>query len=316
MKKLCGIFLLTLLPMVASTQIKRTINIETAGTLPNLIQNDEKYEIEELTLTGELNGTDIRFIRQMSGVDYWFDDDYYSISTPGKLKNLDISNAKIVSGGEYYYRRSTSQYEYVFYSTKDNSISTYMFYECKLTSIKIPNSVTSIGSYAFYECSGLTSIEIPNSVTSIGADAFKGTAWFNNQTDGIVYAGKFAYKYKGEMPVNTAIELKKGTLGVANKAFSSCSNLTAITIPNSVTNIGEEAFNGTAWDNNLPNGMVYVGKVAYKYKGAMPTNTSITLMDGTLGVAGGAFRGCSGLTSVTIPDGVTRIGDYAFSGCI
>ena len=82
-----------------------------------------------------------------------------------------------------------------------NSVTTigeYAFHGCSdLTSVNIPNSVTSIGTYAFYGCSGLTSITIPNSVTSIGGGAFGDTGWYNNQPDGVVYAGKCVYKYKG-----------------------------------------------------------------------------------------------------------------------
>ena len=245
-------------------------------------------------------------------------------------------------------------------------------------------SVTAISAWAFYGCSGLTSITIPNSVTTIGYYAFQGTTWYNNQPDGLVYAGLVAYKYKGSMPEGTNIILRDGTLGIAMGAFSGCSGLTSIdipnsvitigdwafefcygltsvnipnsvtsiryaafsgctgltsitipnsvktiggaafsgcsglmsiSIPNSVTTIGRFAFDGTAWYDNQPDGMVYVGLVAYCYKGDMPEGTSVILRDGTLGIAGGAFMECNGLTSVTIPNSVTTIGGGAFSGC-
>ncbi len=105
-------------------------------------------------------------------------------------------------------------------------------------------SVTSIGDGAFRGCWGLTSVTIPNSVISIGNDAFYGTAWYNNQPDGLVYAGPVAYKYKGTMPSGTSIVLKEGTKGIVGEAFYKCSGLTSVTIPNSVTSIGNEAFSG------------------------------------------------------------------------
>ena len=160
-----------------------------------------------------------------------------------------------------------------------------------LTSVTIPNSVTEIGVGAFDKCSGLTSVIIPNSVTTIGDEAFSGTAWYNNQPDGLVYAGLVAYKYKGKMPSGTSIVLKEGTKGIADDAFYECSGLTSVTIPNSVTEIGSYAFGGC-------NGL-----------------TSVTIPNSVTSIGNRAFSGCSGLTSVTIPNSVTSIGNYAFFGC-
>ena len=160
-----------------------------------------------------------------------------------------------------------------------------------LTSVTIPNSVTSIGVLAFMDCNGLTSVTIPNSVTSIGERAFYGTAWYNNQPDGLVYAGKVAYKYKGTMPENTSIAIKDGTLVIASSAFENCNGLTSVTIPNSATSIGYGAF--------------------YNCSGL----TSMTIPNSVTSIGEYAFCNCSGLTSVTIPNSVTEIGNWAFSGC-
>ncbi|MBQ4450352.1 MAG: leucine-rich repeat protein [Prevotella sp.] len=161
----------------------------------------------------------------------------------------------------------------------------------ELTSITIPSSVTSIGSYAFLECSLLAEITIPNSVKSIGYLAFDETEWYNNQPDGLVYVGLFLYRYKGVMPTNTRVEIKDGTKGIIGNAFRDCSILTSITIPNSVTSIGDYAFSGCS-------GL-----------------TSITIPNSVTSIGDGAFSGCSSLASIGIPNSVVSINPYTFSEC-
>ena len=171
------------------------------------------------------------------------------------------------------------------------SIETGAFSNCaKLTSITIPDSVTYIGFDAFSGCTGLTSITIPNSIVDISSSTFSGCRGL------------------------TSIIIPDGVTYIGFDAFSGCTGLTSITIPDSVTYIGDNAFYNTAWYENQPDGLIYAGKVLYKYKGEMPENTEIKINDGTKVISSSAFWCCSRLTSIIIPDSVTRIGNDAFFG--
>ena len=261
----------------------------------------------------------------------------------GLYYNLDYVNnqAQVTSMPEGKYTGDIvipSSFTYNDTNYSVTSIGDYAFYDCSgPTSVTIPNSVTSIGDYAFRGCSGLTSVTIGNSVTSIGNDAFSSCSGLTSITipNSVTSIGDWAfYKCTGLTSLTigsgvtsigdyafegcsglTSITIPNRVTSIGGSAFSDCSGLTSITIPNSVTSIGSYAFYNTAWYNNQPDGLIYAGKVVYNYKGTMPANTSISIKDGTLGIAGNAFYKRSGLTSITIPSSVTSIGRDAFDYC-
>ena len=140
-----------------------TITLEKAGTLPDRIASSKKYKITNLKIIGEINGTDLRMIREMAG------SNSNGNSTDGKLSVLDLSEAKIVKGGDCYLNNG---YDY----TSNDVIGSRAFLGCSgLTSLTLPADITSIGDEAFQGCSGLTSIYVyAEKVPKIDSNAFKG----------------------------------------------------------------------------------------------------------------------------------------------
>lgn len=184
-------------------KVEMQVNVSTAGTLQDLIPFEQKYEITDLTLTGNLNGDDIRFIREMAGIDYAQE------PTDGKLAYLDMSGANIVYGGKPYYDS---------YTTSDNKIGHYMFSDCKLCSVILPRSITNIWGNVFEKCYNLTSVSIPNHITSTGYFTFQDCISL------------------------TTIELPSEITEIEQWLFYNCENLSSLNIPNKVRVIRQRAF--------------------------------------------------------------------------
>lgn len=143
-----------------------TVKLDEAGTLPDKIGSAKKYKITNLKIIGEINGTDWRMIRDMAGRNVSHDE------TEGNLSELDLSDASIVPGGDYYITCAYFDYPSKIH-TSYQVIGDLAFEGCSgLTSLKLPSDIRLIGRNAFEGCSGLTSITLPSGVTEIGESAF------------------------------------------------------------------------------------------------------------------------------------------------
>ena len=171
------------------------------------------------------------------------------------------------------------------------SIGNYAFYECtKLASVTIPGSVTAIGSSAFQKCSALKSVFIPTGVTSIGNSAFYGCSQL------------------------TSVSIPQGVASIASSTFDGCAALTTVSIPTSVTSIENSAFSGCSSlaSISLPGSITAIARSAFYNCSSLE---SLSIPQGVTSIEGYTFYGCTSLRQVSIPDGVTSIGDRAFCNC-
>ena len=199
-------------------------------------------------------------------------------------------------------------------------ISDRAFSYAGLTSVEIPDSVTSIGEEAFYGCGSLKKAVIGNNLAYVAYSAFYSCALTEIMWGGkIEKIGKSAFAQNKNL---TTVSIPNSVTEIEYGAFAGCENLSDIEIPDSVEAIGGFAFESdinpgnTAWYDAQADGDVYAGKVYYKYKGEVPTDTVVTIKDGTKGIAGYAFYMQRNLKEVVIPDSVNNIGEAAFMDCI
>ena len=182
-----------------------------------------------------------------------------------------------------------------------------------IVSVTIEDGVTAIGEYAFYGCGSLVSVMVPDSVTYIAPSAFLESAYYNDPTnweDGVLYIGRHLITTDGT--VSGSYEIKEGTLTIGSGAFYYSSELTAITLPDSIVAIGDYAFHGCGFltSVNIPYGVTVIEADTFAYCSAL---TSIVIPDSVTAIGSGAFYNCEALDSVTVPDSVTTIDSGAFN---
>ena len=209
----------------------KTINIDKAGELSILLSDWEKKNIEELTIIGEMNGSDFKII--------------LDIATKNKLSFIDLSETNIVSGGDYYFSDS---------STKNNVLGDYQFCFCeKLEKIILPKTIVKIGEWAFNFCSNLTSLVIYSKVKSIKPEIWVGCDKLNDvkiiDNSNFHFENNILYD-KNYTKIIAALQtgfygeltIKEGIKEIQSHAFYDCKSLTSVIFPSTLTKIGEDSF--------------------------------------------------------------------------
>ena len=301
MRKLLFLLILSLLPLAASAYAEEIDGIYYTlhydDITASVTSNPNKYS-GDVVIPDEVIYKDTKYSVTSIGWDAFAD--------CSSLTSVTIPNSVTSIGSGAF--SGCSSLASVTIPNSVTSIGQYAFSECSsLTSVTIPNSVTSIESSAFKGCSGLTSVTIPNSVTSIESSAFYNCngltavyitdleAWckiaFNSFIDSYSNPLSYAHHLFLDGEEITELTIPNSITSIGNDAFYGCSGLTSVTIPNSVTSIGGDAFYGCSGLN------------------------SVTIPNSVTSIGWGAFEKCHSLASVSIGNSVTSIGDYAFLHC-
>lgn len=313
MKKLFAAFILALLTQQYVYSYDLTITLTNAGDLINQVDVSTLDQVEKLTISGDINGTDILVIRKMEN-----------------LKGLDMGNANIVSGGVAYFEDNT---------TEDNIISNYMFSGLShlehiitpqniiaiyrwafsgcvsLKEFNFTDKIKSIAVGAFNGCKSINSISIPSNITIIGDDAFYGcenlkVVTFADCTNSISLSNPFEQCPIEKLYIGRDINYNE----FSGSPFRYLTSLTDVTISDNVTSLYLSFFYGCIGLEtiNLPNSIKEIWNAAFRECENLKT---IHLPDSLTKIYPYTFYGCSSLQKITIPSSVTVIGNYAFQEC-
>lgn len=277
---------LILLFLLATLHIQgESIHVENAGSLSALI-GEQKDTMTELQLSGSLNGTDVKFIREMAA-----------------LVSINMKEAKIVSGGESYDGT---------YYTKNDTIGVGMFSNMKTwTSVILPNGIKCIDSFAFAQCENLESIVLAETVTMIGGSCFEGDKKLQNVIipSACTTIGSSAFAYCSSL---TSINIPDGITVIPYSCFSSCTEMSTITGCKNVSSIGECAFaNSHLTSYPFGNSLKSIDRSAFQYSYLV----SVTIPGSVRTIGEYAFYACSYLEEVIFEEGNTFVGSHMFLRC-
>lgn len=262
---------------IARKEITRTVSVQTPGTLKEILGGDFLL-VEKLTLSGNINGTDINVIREMAG------SDRVGKPTAGLLYKLDLTNANIVEGGTPYYYSQQPNY------TKNNILNDFTFYSCKsLKELILPKTITEIKPFAINNCENLESVKMYESVKYIRRTSLSLNRKLKNLN--LSPAIEIIEEYAFANAAFESIILPKGIKFIAEGVFFACPNLKDIQFPGSITSINDNAF-------------------------SLCKNLKTIILPNSVTIVGNsAFRECTNITSVTFGNKVTSIGISAFNDC-
>lgn len=244
-------------------QKSKMVTLETAGTLKDKIESNEKFSITHLKVSGPINTNDIQYIREMAGCYYDTNGSKYN----GSLHHLDLRDASYSGDGPMIYVYGLNGYKrYMYIQAQENEVRTTHLFFCLdgLQTVILPNNEEEIGDNMFYGCVNMKSIEIPSSVQSIRSYAFFGCSSLEalqlpygiTCIEDAVFDNCFNLK---------EIKIPESVTTINGAAFVNCRSLTSITIPDNVTSIGVSAFNGCSNLKSLylPANLKTIGDAAF-----------------------------------------------------